>query len=111
RGTTMKAFVVGERPIGQMLEVQIVGDPYSVTVPLGQIERGHQDMATATQERPSRKEMRKLAASLHIDGWESLETESLWKAIVEAQGPAASNGKAKKGKAKSTNPPEEETVT
>jgi hypothetical protein len=70
-------------------------------------------MATATEERPSRKEMRKLAASLHIDGWESLDTETLWRAIVKAQGPTVSNGQTKKGKAKSAKPAqkEEEPVT
>ncbi len=90
----MKAYVTGRGPIGQMLEVKIVGDPYAVFCPLDQIQKGHQ-MATTTTERPSRKELRKLAMKLRIEGWESLDTDSLWKAVQKAQ----SNGSAPKPKA------------
>lgn len=99
-GVGRNAYVVGRDRVDQdRVSIQIVGDPFPVGVLPDFLKKGHDHKVAKTQERPGRKEMRKLAAELSIDGWEQMTGDAMWAAILKAQktttGKAPSKDKAK----------------
>lgn len=92
RGTVMFGVVNGHRPLGQMVSVLIANDPFPVNVPANQLEKGSTIMPTATK--PNRRELRRRASELGIEGWESLDTKALEAAVAGAPAPHT-NGSAK----------------
>jgi hypothetical protein len=84
----MKARVVSDAPLGQMIEVLVANDPFTswvdrrqvVVVKSTQQDNQHKEehkMPTATA-----KELRKQARTLGIEGWEEMDREELEEAIA-----------------------------
>lgn len=104
----MKGRITGPG-IGQLIEITLGSDPFPVNVPFQQVTlltkkgKASKEMVR-TEERPSRKELRKQADALGIDGWAEMSTDELVAAIAEADtddnepAPKAKKKKGKKGK-------------
>jgi hypothetical protein len=94
------AYVIGRDQVdAERISIQLVGDPFPVGVLPVFLKKGHdQEMAAQTQERPDRKELRKLAQKIGIKDWEDMSSAQIWKQIQKAQAKESSNGKVAKPK-------------
>lgn len=91
-------FVIGRSRMGDgKVSVQLVGDPFPVDLRSEHLTKGHEQQMAKT---PDKKELRKQARTLGVEGWKDMSEKELAVAIKKSKGEVGKTTKAPTGKTK-----------